>query len=268
MLLHDPSTKIYHQALLRTQVFRNLLPPTYYSTGRPGYESSFSYTTFRRAIRTHMAIRNGDLNPAPKQYKLERYGTKVEAGPILADGFLVWLVIARQPFGYATLKIVDLTRPATDRNLDLEWGDEINVAEFTYGSDHKIHRNGYDPEWINLHTLDNMTWRALGCGGGLAAYWIAGEYVIPTCPPPPPVAVLGTNMPQSLHHRQRSHQVCIHLHTSYFGLEPSNQQDPAPICQSLTVQQRLRGRQPIQVFDIWSLFCGNQDTVACARCLT
>lgn len=125
-----------------------------------------------------MAIRNGDLNPSPKQYKLERHGGKVEAGPILADGFLVWLATTRYYPGHTiTLKIVDLTRPATDRNLDLEWGDDIEVAEFTCGNDYKIHRNGYDVEWIDLHTLNNMTWRALGCGGGLAAYWIAGEYV-------------------------------------------------------------------------------------------
>lgn len=147
-----------------------------------------------------MAIRNGDLNPSPKQYKLERHGGKVEAGPILADGFLVWLATTRYYPGHTiTLKIVDLTRPSTDRNLDLEWGDDIDVAEFTCGSDYKIHRNGYDVEWIDLHTLNNMTWRALGCGGGLAAYWIAGEYVISTVlgrtvlrtnmstPPPPAV---------------------------------------------------------------------------------
>lgn len=184
MILHDPSTKIYHQTLLRSRVFRNLLPPTYYSIGRPGYESSFSYATFRRAIRTHMAIRNGELNPSPKQYKLEHHSGKVEAGPILADGFLVWLATTRFYPGHTiTLKIVDLTRPATDRNLDLEWGDDIDVAEFTCGSDYKIHRNGYDAEWIVLHTFTNVIWRALGCGGGLAAYWIAGEYVIPpsTC---------------------------------------------------------------------------------------
>lgn len=214
-----------------------------------------------------MAIRNGNLNPSPKQYKLlERQGSKVEAGPLLADGFLVWLVMTRKPPGYAiTLKIVDLTRPATDRNLDLEWGDDIDVAEFSCGSDHRIHRNGYDPEWINLHTLSNLTWRALSCGGGLAAYWIAGEYVIPACPP---VSVLETNIPQSLHHRQRSHQICNHLQAPYLGLEPNGRQDPAPLCQSPTVQQRLRGREPIQVFDIWSLFRGDQGPVACARCLT
>lgn len=121
-----------------------------------------------------MAIKNGNLNPVPKQYKFEGYGGKVEAGPILADGFLVWLATTRySPSHTITLKIVDLTRPAG--GLELEYGDGVEVAEFTCGNDYKIHRNGYDVEWIDLHTLNNMCWRALGCGGGLAAYWIAGE---------------------------------------------------------------------------------------------
>lgn len=174
MLLSDLSTKIYHQALLKNAVFRSLLPPAYYNSA----ESSFSYAAFRRAIRTHVAIRNGDLRAKPSQYQCGGYGAgKVEAGPILADGFLVWLQkMSCSPDYRIILKTVDLTKPATTE--ELESGNEMEVAEFTCGGpegDYKFQRNGYSVEWLDIITLNNMTWRALGCGGGLVAYWIAGE---------------------------------------------------------------------------------------------
>ncbi|CAZ82084.1 unnamed protein product [Tuber melanosporum] len=170
-ILHSPMTKVYHQLLLHNVHLRALLPPPHYYGGN---HSFYSYATFRRALRTDLAIRKGNFRSAtPWMYsacggyvKEERYGA-VDGGPFFSDGFLVWLERSSNLMtGGKTVfvRYLDFSNVTRTSAKQEPIAGSITVAQFERPGESEA----------QLETLFRNTsnhWVALGYGSGIVAFW-------------------------------------------------------------------------------------------------
>lgn len=118
-----------------------------------------------------MAIGKGAIQKIREEYTCGKYDfSRISAGPVLADGFLVWLEVLREHTWYsgldreAVFKVVDLT----DKALKNE--GKRKVREFG--------GLGKGLKGVYLELIGHGNTAILGCGGGVVAYWAIWEYVV------------------------------------------------------------------------------------------